>query len=75
LPSKEAFMTRVFGIVLVVLGLVGLAWGGFTYTTREKVVDIGPIHATRDERHTVPLPPIAGAVALIGGIVLIVARK
>jgi len=68
-------MTRVFGIVLVVLGLIGLAWGGFTYTTREKVVDIGPIHATRDERHTVPLPPIAGAVALIGGIVLIVARK
>jgi len=68
-------MTRVFGIVLVVLGLIGLAWGGFTYTTREKVVDIGPIHATRDETHTVPLPPIAGAVALIGGIVLIVARK
>jgi hypothetical protein len=68
-------MTRVFGIVLVVLGLIGLAWGGFTYTTREKVVDIGPIHATRDETHTVPSPPIAGAVALIGGIVLIVARK
>ena len=68
-------MTKVFGIVLAVLGLVGLVWGGFTYTTREKVVDIGPIHATHDETHRVPLPPIAGAVALIGGIVLIVARR
>ena len=55
--------------------LFGLAWGGFTYTTREKVVDIGPIHASRDETHHVPLPPIAGAVALVGGIVLMVAGK
>jgi len=68
-------MSKVVGIVLVVVGLVGLAWGGFTYTTREKVVDIGPIHATRDETHTLPLPPIAGAAALIGGIVLIAARR
>lgn len=68
-------MNKTLGIILIVLGLSGLAWGGFTYTTREKVVDIGPIHATRDETHTVPLPPIAGAVALIGGIVLLVAGK
>ena len=68
-------MGKVLGIVLVVVGLAGLAWGGFTYTTREKVVDIGPLHATRDETHTLPLPPIAGAVALIGGIVLIAARR
>ena len=66
-------MNKTFGIILIVLGLIGLAWGGFTYTTREKVVDIGPIHATRDETHNVPLPPIAGALALIGGIVLMVA--
>jgi len=51
-----------------------LAWGGFTYTTQEKVVDIGPIHATREEKHTVPLPPIAGAVAVIGGIALLVIK-
>jgi len=62
-------------IILIVLGLFGLAWGGFTYTTREKVLDIGPIHATREETHTVPLPPIAGAVALIGGVVLLVTAK
>ena len=68
-------MNKTLGIILIVLGLFGLAWGGFTYTTREKVVDIGPIHATRDEQHHVPLPPIAGAVALIGGFVLLVARR
>jgi drug/metabolite transporter (DMT)-like permease len=65
-------MNKIFGVVLIVIGLFGLAWGGFTYTTREKVVDIGPIHATRDETHTVPLPPIAGALALIGGVLLLV---
>jgi hypothetical protein len=63
------------GLILIGLGLVGLVWGGFTYTTREKVVDIGPIHATRDETHNVPLPPIAGAVAVMGGVVLLVANK
>jgi hypothetical protein len=48
----------------------------FNYTTREKVVDIGPIHATREETHNVPVPPIAGALALVGGIVvLVVGRK
>jgi uncharacterized membrane protein HdeD (DUF308 family) len=72
---KEAAVIKTLGMILIVLGLFGLAWGGFTYTTREKVVDIGPIHATRDETHNVPLPPIAGAVALIGGIVLLVARR
>ncbi len=68
-------MNKTIGIVLIVLGLAGLAWGGFSYTTREKVVDVGPIHASRDKTHHVPLPPVAGAVALIGGIVLVVAGK
>ena len=68
-------MNKALGMVLIVLGLLGLAWGGFTYTTKEKVLDVGPIHATRDETHNVPLPPIAGAVALIGGIVLLVSAK
>ena len=68
-------MIRTLGVILIVLGLAGLAWGGYTYTTREKVVDIGPIHATRDQTHTVLLPPLAGAVALIGGIVLLVAGR
>ena len=68
-------MNKTVGIILIALGLIGLAWGGFTYTTREKAVDIGPIHATREKTHNVPLPPIAGAAALIGGIVLLVARR
>jgi hypothetical protein len=65
---------KTLGIILIALGLFGLAWGGFTYTTRKKVVDIGPIHASRDITHSVPIPPIAGAMALVGGIVLLVAR-
>jgi hypothetical protein len=65
-------MKKTLGIILIALGLFGLASGGFTYTTRETVVDIGPIHATRDQTHNVPLPPIAGAVSLIGGILLLV---
>ena len=72
---KEVTMNKMLGIILIALGLFGLAWGGFTYTTREKVVDIGPIHATRDQTHNVPLPPIAGAVALIGGAVLLIAGR
>jgi len=68
-------MNKMLGIILVVLGLIGLAWGGFTYTTRESVVDIGPIHATREKTHTVPLPPILGAVALIGGVALLMTGK
>jgi hypothetical protein len=68
-------VNKTLGVILIVLGLFGLAWGGFRYTTREKVVDIGPIHATRDKTHDVPLPPIAGAVALIGGILLLVVPK
>lgn len=67
-------MSRTLGIILIVLGVIGIAWGGFTYTTRQKIVDVGPIHASRDKTHTVPVPPIAGAVALVGGIVLVLAR-
>ena len=68
-------MNKTVGIILIVLGIVGLAWGGFNYTTREKLVDIGPLHATHEENHTVPVPPIAGAAALIGGIALMAADR
>jgi hypothetical protein len=68
-------VNKILGMILIALGVLGLAWGGFAYTTREKVVDIGPIHATRDQTHSVPVPPIAGAIALIGGIVLLVAGQ
>jgi hypothetical protein len=67
-------MNRTIGIVLIAFGLFGLVWGGFSYTTSAKVVDVGPIHATREKTHDVPLAPMAGAAVLIGGIVLLVAR-
>jgi len=62
----------LLGIILIVLGIVAFAYQGITYTTREKVVDIGPIQVTADKTKTFPLPPIMGAVALVGGIVLLV---
>jgi drug/metabolite transporter (DMT)-like permease len=74
-PPKEAVVNKTLGLILIVLGVLSLAWGGFTYTTRQKVVDVGPIHATRDKRHHVTVLPIIGAVAIIGGIVFLVARK
>jgi len=56
-----------------VLGIVALAYGGISYTKHERVVDVGPIHATREKHETVPLPPVLGAVAVVGGVVLLVA--
>ena len=63
----------IVGIALIALGVLALAYQGITYTTREKVVDIGPLKITADKEKTIPLPPILGALALIGGIVLVIA--
>jgi uncharacterized membrane protein len=63
----------IAGIVLIVLGVFALAYQGITYTKHERVVDVGPIHATKDTRKTIPLPPILGGIAVIGGIVLLAA--
>lgn len=60
------------GIILIVIGIVALAYQGITYTTREKVVDIGPIQMTAEKTKTLPLPPIVGGIAIVGGIVLLV---
>ena len=62
----------IIAIVLIVLGIAALAYQGITYTTREKVVDIGPIQMTAEKSKTIPLPPILGGLALAGGIVLLV---
>ena len=65
------------GIALIVLGIVAFAYQGITYTSREKVIDIGPLQASVDTKKTFPLPPILGGLLLIGGIALVVvgARK
>jgi len=63
----------IIGIMLIVLGLAALAYQGVTYTSREKVLDIGPIHATAAREKTVPLPPVLGIVTVAAGIVLVIA--
>ncbi len=63
------------GVVLIVLGLVGLVYQRITYTKRDTIVDIGPIHATAEREHTVPLPPIVGIVSVAAGVVLLVAGR
>jgi hypothetical protein len=62
----------IVGVLLIVLGVLALAYQGITYTKREKVIDLGPIQATADRQKTIPLPPIIGAAAVAGGIVLLV---
>jgi uncharacterized membrane protein len=67
----------LIGIALIALGLIALVYQGITYTTREKVVDLGPVKITAEKERTIPLPPILGGLALAGGLVLVVvaARK
>jgi hypothetical protein len=63
--------STILGILLIVAGIFALAYQGISYTKREKIVDLGPIHATKDTTKTIPLPPILGGLALVGGIVLV----
>jgi len=62
----------LLGIVLIVVGIIAFVYQGITYTTREKVVDLGPIQMTADRSRTIPLTPIVGAIALVGGIALLI---
>jgi hypothetical protein len=61
----------IIAIVLIAIGVVSLAYQGITYTTREKVLEVGPIKATAEKERTIPLPPILGGLALAGGVVLL----
>jgi hypothetical protein len=58
-------------MALIMLGFVAFAYQGITYTTREKVIDLGPLQATVDTKQTLPLPPLVGGLALVGGIALL----
>jgi hypothetical protein len=60
------------GIGLIVIAVVALVYQGITYTTREKVLEVGPVEVTAESRKTIPLPPVLGGLALAGGIVLVV---
>ncbi len=61
----------MLGVALIAIGVIALVYQGFTYTTQKKVLDIGPIQATKEEHHSVPVPPILGVIALISGVAVI----
>lgn len=65
----------LIAVILIAIGIVAFAYQGITYTTREKVLDLGPIQMTTEKTKTIPLPPLMGAVALVGGIILLVMGK
>jgi hypothetical protein len=62
---------KIVAILLIAVGLVGLIYGGVTWTRREKVVDIGPVQVTREHEKSVPVPPIVGGICLVAGVVLL----
>ena len=65
---------KIVGIVLVVLGIAGLAYGGLSWTSRDTIVDAGPIEITADKTERLPLPPLAGGLLLVAGVVLILKK-
>ena len=69
---QEEAAVRIAAIALIVLGIIALLYGGITYTKREKILDVGPIEATAETRETIPLPPVLGVLAIVGGIALFV---
>jgi UDP-N-acetylmuramyl pentapeptide phosphotransferase/UDP-N-acetylglucosamine-1-phosphate transferase len=66
---------RILGFALIVVGLVALLYGGISWTKRDKVVDVGPIEVTRENHERLPIPPIAGGLVLVAGVVLVVMRR
>lgn len=67
--------TTLLGIILIVIGIVAFGYQGITYKTSEDLVNIGPVKVTEEKTRTIPLPPIVGAITLVGGIVLLVVGR
>ena len=65
-------LVTLVGVALIILGVLALAYQGITYTTREKIIDIGPLKASVDKEKSIPLPPIVGGLALAGGVILVI---
>jgi len=68
-------MNKNVGLILIVLGAILLIWTGFTYTKKEKIVDLGPIQVSADRQKTVNWPPYAGGIVLLAGIVILVSAR
>ena len=62
--------TKILAIALIAIGIIAFAYEGISYTSRDNVVDLGPLHVTAERSHTLPLPPIVGAIALVAGLAL-----
>jgi len=58
---------KIAGVLLIIVGVVALIYGGFSYTSHKKAVDIGAIQINKTENHSLPIPPILGIVAIVGG--------
>lgn len=65
----------IVGVILIAIGIIALAYGGFNYTTREKVIDAGPLQVSADKEHHIPFSPVLGGICLVGGIVLLLAAN
>jgi len=63
--------TKTLALVFIALGVIAFAYQGISYTSRESIVDLGPLHVSTEKTHTLPLPPIVGGIALIGGVALL----
>jgi hypothetical protein len=66
---------KILAIILIVVGIAVFAYQGITYKSKEKVVDLGPVQVTAEKTRTIPLPPIVGGIALVGGIILLLIGK
>ena len=64
--------SKIMALILIALGIIALVYQGISYQSQDRVVDLGPLHVTAERTHTLPLPPIAGAVALLGGVALLI---
>jgi uncharacterized membrane protein YidH (DUF202 family) len=67
--------TAVLAVILIIIGVIALAYGGLNFTTKEKVAEVGPLKLEKDKTHSVPLPPILGVLALVGGVALLVVSR
>lgn len=68
-------MKTLIGAILIVVGLIGLIWGGISYAREETVLDVGPIEATAERRERIPIGPVVGGIALVGGILILIAGR
>lgn len=68
-------MNKSIGLILLIVGIVMLIWTSFTYTKREKIIDVGPLQVSADRQKTVNWPPYAGVILVVGGVVLLLTSK